>query len=346
MARWWRRIEGANKVAQLSVLALNPWFLPRWWDVNVQQAGAIWELESQRVRLGAARRFGQFKPLYVFRDGQPATPLAQCLAKWSGDGWVIERLIVLPEAGGLRWGEAMAAVLAHLGPGSYRYGHNWSLEASREADLFGLGGVTAGKVQPITVHAVENGQWASDAEWLGAISTNVKRNLKRAREGEPPVVTRWRHGRSALRNLHACAQMRAATMRRLGTSGSLAAELLRRGAAWLAGPAGLLVGIASAGTRNLATVVGYQVGPNFYYLLGGSVPDNNGASWTLLVEAITMWRRQHPAGRFVLGYLDASLDGVAREGLLRQRNSVRKSDFATALVSFSYSGACTAPPKG
>ena len=66
------------------------------------------------------------------------------------------------------------------------------------------------------------------------------------------------------------------------------------------------------------------------------MPDNNGASWTLLVEAVTDWRRKHPAGRFVLGYLDETLEGVQREGLLRQRQSLRKSDFPTALVGFDY----------
>jgi hypothetical protein len=164
----------------------------------------------------------------------------------------------------------------------------------------------------------------------------VKRNLKRAREAEPPVATRWSSGRSSLRNLPASIAMRGATMRRLGSPTRQTVALIQRSIAWLCGPEGLRVGIASAGTRRLAALVGYEVGANFYYAIGGSVPDNNGASWTLLVGAVTEWRRKHPAGRFVLGYLDEALEGVQREGLLRQRQSLRKSDFATALVRFEY----------
>ena len=319
----------------LAVRQLHPWFLPHWWDANVSRAGAIWELQSQRIRMGAAYRPGQFRPLYVHPAGAPGTPLAQCLAKRSNGGWVIEQLI-LAQGGGFGWGEAMQAVLTHLGPGFYRYGHSWSLDCSREADLRALAGVTVGKVRPITVHVIENELWASDEAWLGDISTNVKRNLRRAREADPPVVTRWRSGRSALQSLRIFVQTRDATMRRLGSPTRQTIEMIRRGIVWLGGPTGLLVGIAVAGTRRLASIAGYEMGGNFYYVMGGSVPDNGGASWTLLVEAVMEWRRRHPAGRFVLGFLDESLDGVQREGLLRQRQSVRKSDFTTALVRFEY----------
>jgi hypothetical protein len=319
----------------LAVRTLRPWFLPPWWDANVARAGALWELQSQRIGWGAGRKLGGFNPLYVHAAGAPDVPLAQCLAKRTGPGLVIEQLILADDAD-VVWVDAMQAVLAHLGPGSYRYGHNWSLEPSRDEELRSLEGVVVELVRPITVHAVENGLWASDTEWLAGISTNVKRNLRRARDAEPPVVTRWRRGRSALLNLRGFVDMRGATMRRLGTPTNRIVEMVRRGLAWMAGPQGLVVGIASAGKQSLAAVAGYEVGPNFYYAMGGSLPDNNGASWTLMVEAILEWRRKYPAGRFVLGYLDETLEGVQRDGLLRQRQSVRKSDFPTALVDFVY----------
>ena len=333
-------MRGRGSLAKLAVRNLRPWLLPDWWDQNQVRAGAFWEMHSQRLRFGAVRRFGQLRPLCVHAAGARGTPIAQCLAQRVGGIWVIEQLVLCNDSSlgsdPSAWTDAMHAVLAHLGPGSYRYGHNWSLEPSREAELASLGGVTVGKVQPVTVHAIENANWQSDADWLAGISTNVKRNLKRARAAEVPVATRWCCGRTSLRNLSASIAMRDVTLRRLGSPTRQTTALIRRGLAWLIGPEGLRVGIASAGTCILAALVGYEVGANFYYSIGGSVPDNNGASWTLLVEAVTDWRRKHPAGRFVLGYLDETLEGVQREGLLRQRQSLRKSDFPTALIRFEY----------
>ena len=97
-----------------------------------------------------------------------------------------------------------------------------------------------------------------------------------------------------------------------------------------------MVSIASAGGQDLAFIHGYDFGDLFYYFEGGSIDDSTGASWKLIVESVKALYARAPKGVYVMGYLDESAPAFAREGLMRRRNSMRKSDFPTATVTFDY----------
>lgn len=78
----------------------------------------------------------------------------------------------------------------------------------------------------------------------------------------------------------------------------------------------------------------HAFGPDTFYLTGGSSADSDGASWLMLVTLLKrQWDRDRN-GRFVLGFVDLAQEGEGREGLLRQRNSLRKSDLDTSIVRF------------
>lgn len=51
---------------------------------------------------------------------------------------------------------------------------------------------------------------------------------------------------------------------------------------------------------------------------------------------VGLWREKHPDGHFVMGYFDDTLPGYRREGLHRQRESLRKSDYTTRLISLDW----------
>jgi hypothetical protein len=66
------------------------------------------------------------------------------------------------------------------GPGEYHYGSPWSPEQPRQNDLASIRGVTVVSTQAITVYAVKFAQWANWDAYLKNVSTNAKRNAKRA----------------------------------------------------------------------------------------------------------------------------------------------------------------------
>jgi hypothetical protein len=233
------------------------------------------------------------------------------------------------------WAEAMAAVLAHLGPGTYRYGWQLNLEPCRAAALHRLAGVAVETVQPLTVQAVDFRQWPSwDAYWKST-SNNTRRNAKRAdAEGLRIEV---RRGVASLRHAVPLVRLRSLMYERKGIRFQAARVLASYVAAYLASPRYTLTSIVADDTQALAGFSGMEFGPHTYYIDGGSRPANKGAAWALQRSMLQRaWERHPGQATFVMGYVDyATHDDAVGGGLLRSRKAVRASDYNTSVVTFT-----------
>jgi hypothetical protein len=269
-----------------------------------------------------------------FADGGAARKLCQgCLVEGKTATSFLAGLQLQP---GASWRDCMAAALRDSPPRTYVYDDRWSLAPSRAPELATIPGVAIKTVREITVHAIDLANFSSWDSYYKEISANVKRNVKKAEKSLPDLrIATWR-GQFAVLKLATLLHLRKLTFQRKGITYHPFREAIRKFSSFTLAASNLVVSIASAGGKDLALVQGYDFGDVFYYFEGGSIADSSGASWKLLVESVKALHARAPKGVYVMGYLDESAPAFAREGLMRQRNSLRKSDFPSAIVTFTY----------
>jgi hypothetical protein len=272
----------------------------------------------------------------IFEFYQSGQKVGQCaVGVTASERTFLDGLALKPDTD-LAWLNCMAAVLARLGPGQYRYGWHLTLEHGREGDLESLPGVTVESVSPFTVQAVDFRRWANWDEYWASTSSNTRRNAKRGEKAELKVAVRT--GFSCLLNVVAIARLRSVMYERKG----IEFDRLRTVAAYVGGhitaPQYRLAAIASEGKQPLAGFIGYEFGTHTYYLAGGSRGSNNGAAWYLQKQMLQRaWERSEGCAKFILGYVDYAIhDESVGGGLLRSRRSVNASDHETSIVTFRY----------
>jgi hypothetical protein len=312
------------------------------WEDFAKAARATWCAAPDQIRYTALARAGRLhvSPVEFFADKSAVShKVGQCcLVKNSVSTSFLAGLQLRP---GVSWRNCMAAALRNSPPGTYVYDDRWSIAPSRAAELATIPGVTIKTVTEITVHAIDLAKFSSWDSYYKEISTNIKRNIKKAETFLPDLqIATWR-GHSAVLKLATLLHLRKVTFERKGITYNPLREAIRKFSSFTLAASNLVVSIASAGGKDLAFICGYDFGDVFYYFEGGSIDDSSGASWKLLVESVKALYARAPQGLYVMGYLDEAAPGFAREGLMRQRNSMRKSDFPSAMVTFDY-----APPTG
>jgi Acetyltransferase (GNAT) domain len=312
------------------------------WENFAKAAGATWGAAPDQIRYTALARAGrlQVSPVEFFDDKSAMShKLGQCcMVKNRSTTSFLAGLQLQPR---VSWRNCMAAALRNSAPGTYVYDDRWSIAPSRAPELATIPGVTIKTVTEITVHAIDLAKFSSWDSYCKAISTNIKRNIKKAETCLPDLqLATWR-GHSAVLKLATLLHLRKVTFERKGIAYNPLREAIRKFSSFTLAASNLVVSIASAGGKDLAFIYGYEFGDIFYYFEGGSIEDSSGASWKLLVESVKALYARAPKGIYVMGYLDEGAPAFAREGLIRQRNSMRKSDFPSAIITFYY-----APPRG
>ena len=327
-----------------SQLALSPMVarrrtvisLGQHWENFAKAARATWRAAPDQIRYAALARAArlQISPVEFFADNSGMDKLGQCcLVKSKADTSFLAGLQLQP---GVSWRECMTALLRSSPPGTYVYDDRWSIAPSRAPELARIPGVTLKTVTDITVHAIDLASFPNWDCYHKEISTNIKRNIKKAEKTFPDLqIATWR-GRSAVLKLGTLLHLRKLTFERKGITYNPLREAVRKFSNFTLAASNLVVSIASAGGQDLAFICGYDFGDMFYYFEGGSIEDSSGASWKLLVESVKDLYGRAPKGFYVIGYLDEGAPAFAREGLMRQRTSMRKSDFPSAIVTFDY----------
>ncbi|MFC7609926.1 GNAT family N-acetyltransferase [Teichococcus aestuarii] len=200
-----------------------------------------------------------------------------------------DSLQLLPEEQQL-WSEAMQAVLGRLGAGEYHYGSQWSLEAPREADLAAIPGVTVTAVEPITVHAVSFREWSSWEAYLRGLSSNARRNAKRAQEQFADLAVEIRQGRETLRRWPALQALKSMLAERKQLDFRQARHFLRFAMRLMALRQNNFLAVARGGGEDMAAFAGIDFGPNTYFLESGARDTRNGTGWHLM---LTMLQRAY-----------------------------------------------------
>ncbi|PTM97177.1 hypothetical protein [Mycoplana dimorpha] len=305
------------------------------WDAFAQECGASFQSAHAWLRGWSLKtRFRQRLELFAFyRSGEKIGQCAVGVSK--SERAFLDALALKPGCEPL-WADCMAAALAHLGSGQYRYGWHLTLEKSRETDLRALSGVTIESVRPLTVQAIDFRRWPSWDGFWASTSSNTRRNAKRGEQAGLRVAVRT--GLACLLHVVAVARLRSMMYERKG----IEFDRVRTVAAYVGGhltaPQYRLAAIASDGKHPLAGFIGYEFGMHTYYLAGGSRGSNNGAAWYLQKLMLQRaWERSGGRAKFILGYVDYAIhDEAVGGGLLRSRRSVNASDHETSVVTFRY----------
>lgn len=306
------------------------------WDDMVRASGGSYQ--AAYAKLAPWRRFQRMSGARVslLELRWEGLAIGVCvLSQKGGVARIRERIMLLPEHEDL-WPEAMAAILAHVGPGRYSYGRSTSIAPAREAQIARLPGVTIASTSPYLIQAVDFGAFDDwDHYWTG-LKGNIRRNLRRASEeyaldlqcqrgnailGSLPAfalaIARQKHRKGALRATLADARAIAMTATGMGHS----ARLLR----------------ATSGSDNLAWQFHVSFGRDDYYVAGAARRLQPSPAWWLTVKALQdAWQRD-PDRRVVLGPFYPHLhDETLGGGLLQWRKWCRAQDFPACVVEFDY----------
>jgi hypothetical protein len=271
----------------------------------------------------------------VFSAGQK---IGQCAI---ARGRFLDSLQLLPGYSHF-WYPAMREILARIPPGEYEYGSIWNMEIPREPYLEMIPLVTRLTSQHHYVQAVD---FAVQPDWETyerSLATNARRNAAKARKSDENLAVTYSRGLATLRDTSVITRLRHDTWTRKGLrydAGQMAARYamrccLYRRYIWT----GKIIHSSSPKVpqRIAAVVSGVEFGENVYYIDGASLPDNNGASWYLLIETMRRAFHKNPRGKFVMG-VDRGLSGNNKPGwenLNRSRQQCRVSRFSSSVVKF------------
>lgn len=302
------------------------------WDAFAKRCGASHHCALSHIR--AWRLLRWVRVFEVLRqDAGGCSRIGQCAV---ARGWrhhrFLDSLQLLPghEAD---WPAAMAAVLRALGPGTYRYGSAWSMEPRRQVQLQEIPGVTIQAVEPMAAQAVDFAAFPDWPAYLQAVSTNARRNARKAAQAYPDLAVRQHEGTAMQGQVPLLVWLRHAVCRRKRLRFHIPREWLRavaRAVIWRR--YGFIAAVRSEG-RTLGIFSGIRFGGNTYYLEGASTPGNEGASWYLMLEMLRRAQAHDPQGHFVMGIVteDAKLTW--------SRAQCRVADHPTSIVVFRYGGA-------
>jgi hypothetical protein len=271
----------------------------------------LWlQQRSGRVQIGqAAIGFGS--RLRVFADG----------------------LQLLPEHSPL-WREAMTAVLEQAGPGVYHYGSRWSLEPAREGDCASIDGVNVANVQSITMYAVDFARWPTWDAYLRDVSSNARRNAKKAEKFGERLVIDARRGLAMLRDAPHLIGLRRGLYARKQVPFSAAGSALRLMVRAAIMRENAFIAVARVDGSPISAFGGVTFGDNTYFVDAGSLQEDNGVYWHLMLRMLRDAYQRAPLGRFVTGayYNGASVS----RGLDFFRYQCRAQENATSEFVFTY----------
>ena len=249
-------------------------------------------------------------------------------------------LQLLPVHGDL-WADGLSAVVAHVGPGDYVYGSEWSLEPPRQFTLDLLAGVTVGHVRPACLQVIDFARWDTWESYATAVSANVRRNVRRAAEDVAGLAVVDGVGPKTGRLYLNALALRRAMFRRKGVARPIIPSAARSVGRLLSMRTHTRVSYLLRGGRLASYYVGIHYGGTFCYLEGASAADAGGAGWYLLMATIRRaYEQSGGRGRFVMGSdNDPGPGDDAWEGLRRSRRQCRAEAVPTSVVEFTYADA-------
>jgi hypothetical protein len=213
----------------------------------------------------------------------------------------IEGIQILPDAAS-QWKPIMQAVLHFLGAGHYHYGSKWSLEPARDRELLAIEHTHINASRTTDVFAIDFMRWVTWEDYLRAVSTNAKRNFKKATRLQPDIRLRERTGLGCLRHIGHHLRLRHRLYSRKLMHPRLLKFAIRFAIRNVVLRSRIFTVVACAAGDVIAAFSGIRFGRNTYYMESAASEKNNGVSWFLLLQLIQQAHQRAPTGYFVTGY--------------------------------------------
>lgn len=304
------------------------------WDAAMAQVGG-----SMRSAFGHLRALSFKQPWrrpLIFAVILPGTPkpIGYFTIRFRRDVREFYDGILLDPGHAERWPAAMTAALTACGPGTYRYGWNWSLEASREDDLRALPGVAVETTINAVVQGIDFARWPTWDLYRAKISQNTKRNVKKftARFADAPVVRRSRL--ASILDIFTLVKIRGEMYARKGMAFNALGAIVGHLANLVLCPAQGVIASVRGRDQVAATMRLVENRDVTYYLEGSAKADEDGAASYLGLSVLKRAYQAFPKGKFLMGFYIAG-DELA-EGLIRSRNALRVSDWPNSIVTFAW----------
>ena len=269
------------------------------WD-NFARASCGSFLSCWRVIM-ARRLFGEVRLFdFILPDGSSAYhKVGQCaLLVDARSVTFLDRIHLLPEQRGLR-DQCLVLVVQRFGSRRYRYGSYWNEEEySPDPAVCGL--VTGELIdRPFQIDVIDFRQWADFNAYRRAVSENVRRDYKKARNVGTRVRTRF--GLGAVPDLFALVAMRACMMRKNKRRFSRIFDFfLHAGKLAILGKDGF-ISTARINRQCYSAFFGAKFGHNIYFISGGTRQNRLGSGSYLLLTMIETWFSENPAGKILMG---------------------------------------------
>ena len=250
----------------------------------------------------------------------------------------IDKLVLLPEYEYL-WSDAISAALLLIGRGRYLYGWNWNLEESKIKVLEAIQNVEIISEKKIHISFIDFSRWKNWKDYYREISTNSKRNAKKAELILENISIEYYFGYNLLIKIPDLMNNRE----KLYRNKSLPFDKIRLFFSYVSRVIihkNNAYGIFCQSSENVySSLSGIEFGKAFYFLDGGRSGDSSGASWLLMIKALETFYQKYPTGKFIMGYVDYDIhDEGKSSGLIRSRMSCRAEEMITSKVLFYFKG--------
>jgi hypothetical protein len=179
--------------------------------------------------------------------------------------------------------------------------------------------------------------WKTWDEYYRNISTNSKRNYKRAVNNIEDLNIVNNHGLAAVTELWFLTKSKRTT----SISKSLNFNLLDFVARFIVRSVLFgdrqFVSVVRSGRTRLVAISGIEFGSRLFYLDGGTCVERRGANWYLMIEALKEFRRRCPEGIFMMGAIDHPYPTHKEaQGVVRFRLACRVTNLHGCVVKFLY----------
>jgi hypothetical protein len=267
-----------------------------------------WRVITARRLFGAVRFFD-----FILSEGSSAYhKVGQCALLIDAQSVTfLDRIHLIPAQRDLR-DQCLALVAQQFGARSYNYGSHWN-EEEYSPDPAVCGFATGAFIdRPFQIDVIDFRRWADFNAYHRAVSENIRRDYRKARNVATSVRTRF--GLAAARDLGALVAMRACMMRKNKERFSLMFDFFLHAAKLaILGKDGFIT-TARINGRCYSAFFGAKFGHNIYYISGGTRQNRLGAGSYMLLTLIETWFSENPTGKILMGESASPSDENAYNG--------------------------------
>jgi hypothetical protein len=264
-----------------------------------------WRVINARRLFGAVRLFD-----FILFDGPSAYhKVGQCALLVDARSVIfLDRIHLIAAKRDLR-DQCLALVAQQLGGRSYKYGSHWNEEeCSPNPEVCGF--VTGAFIDhPFQIDVIDFSEWADFNAYRRAVSENIRRDYRKARNAATRVRTRF--GLAAARDLVALVAMRACMMQKNRECFSRIFDFFLHAAKLaILGKDGFIT-TARINGRCYSAFFGAKFGHNIYYISGGTRQNRLGAGSYLVLTLVESWFSENPTGKILMGDTASPIDANA-----------------------------------